>query len=157
MEDKKDELKASRNRTEGNSFKVWQILKDKEDSSKTPNKKDEGYAWLIVFCSFMLHVFLAGIINTIGVTFVIFLDTFKASAGVTAWVGSLNRACMNFIAPVSSMLTNKYGSRPVVILGGAITAIGLGTSAFATNIYHLYITFGIITGGGLGIAYIPAN
>ncbi|CAH1784633.1 unnamed protein product, partial [Owenia fusiformis] len=90
-------------------------------------------------------------------TFVIFLDAFKASTGMTAWVGSLNRACMNFIGPVSSMLTNKYGSRHVVILGGVISAIGLGTSAFATNIYQLYMTYGIIAGGGLGLAYIPAT
>ncbi|CAH1784630.1 unnamed protein product, partial [Owenia fusiformis] len=115
------------------------------------------YAWLIVLCSFMAHVLIAGIVFTIGVTFVIFLDAFKASKGVTAWVGSLCRGSLSFIAPIGSMLTNKYGSRPVVILGGVISAIGLGTSVFSTNIYHLYITFGIITGGGLGIAHVPAN
>ncbi|CAH1784647.1 unnamed protein product, partial [Owenia fusiformis] len=133
---KKREFNASRNGMVEDSHEVWQVSKDvakeREVSLRTFNKKDDGYAWMIVLCSFMAHVFIAGIIYTVGVTFVIFLDEFKASAGMTAWVGSLCRACMNFIAPVGSMLTNKYGSRPVVILGGVISAIGLGTSAFAT-------------------------
>ncbi|CAH1784634.1 unnamed protein product [Owenia fusiformis] len=147
-----------RNPGQKNEFPTELCSSEYKDSSvSSANRKDKGYAWLIVLWSFMVHVFIAGIVYTIGVTFVIFLDTFKASKGVTAWVGTICRSGYSITAPVGSLLTNKYGSRPVVILGGVISAIGLGTSVFSTNIYHLYITFGIITGGGLGIAHVPAN
>ncbi|CAH1785204.1 unnamed protein product [Owenia fusiformis] len=110
----------------------------------------------IVVASCCCHCFVYGISWTVGVFFVMFLDAFQAKKGVTAWAGSLNTACCYAVGPISSMLTNKFGCRPTVILGGVISAIGLGTSAFATNIYHLYITFGIVTGIGFGFVYIPS-
>ncbi|CAH1783473.1 unnamed protein product [Owenia fusiformis] len=110
------------------------------------DKKDEGYAWIIVMSCFLCHTLICGISFTVGVTFVIFLDAFGTSKGATALVGSLNTASVYAVGPISSVLTNRFGCRPVVLMGGIMSFIGLGTSAFATNIYHLYITFGIITG-----------
>ncbi|CAH1785202.1 unnamed protein product, partial [Owenia fusiformis] len=118
-------------------------------------EKDHGYAWMIVLFSFSVHIFIYGISWSVGVFFVLFLNAFHTVKGVTAWPGSLNTATMYLVGPISSMLTNKLGCRPTVILGGVISAIGLGTSAFANNIYHLYTTFGIVTGVGFGIAYLP--
>ncbi len=50
------------------------------------------------------------------------------------------------LGPVSGALTNRFGHRAVVIAGGLTAAAGLVSSIFAHNIYHLYVTFGIITG-----------
>ncbi|CAH1785203.1 unnamed protein product [Owenia fusiformis] len=138
---------------------AWSRRK-KSDNVDTGNcdllyEKDHGYAWMIALFSFSVHIFTYGISWSVGVFFVLFLNAFHTAKGVTAWPGSLNTATMYLVGPISSMLTNKFGCRPTVILGGVISAIGLGTSAFATNIYHLYITFGIVTGVGFGIAYLP--
>ncbi|CAH1792529.1 unnamed protein product [Owenia fusiformis] len=127
----------------------------KEHNRKTRNDKDGGYGWFIVLLSMFAHIITYGVSWTVGVFFVLFLNAFHATKGVTAWAGSLNTACLYIVGPVSSILINKFGCRPVVILGGAIAAVGLGTSALATNIYHLYISFGVVTGVGFGIAYIP--
>ena len=48
--------------------------------------------------------------------------------------------------PISSMLTNKYGCRPVIMLGGVISSIGLSISYFAPSIYYLFFTFGALAG-----------
>ena len=44
------------------------------------------------------------------------------------------------------MLTNKYGCRPVIMLGGGISAVGLSISYFAPNLYYLFFTFGALAG-----------
>jgi len=48
--------------------------------------------------------------------------------------------------PISSILVNRYGSRPVVILGGLLCGIGMVSAAFCTSIIQLYICVGFITG-----------
>ena len=51
-----------------------------------------------------------------------------------------------YIGPLASMLTNRFGCRLVAVIGGFVGALGMVLSMLATNIYHLYLTFGVITG-----------
>ena len=48
--------------------------------------------------------------------------------------------------PVSSLLCDKYGCRPVVMVGGLIFSIGVTASAFAQSISMVYLTFGLLGG-----------
>lgn len=41
---------------------------------------------------------------------------------------------------------SQFGCRISVMLGGVISALGLGLGMFVTNIYHVYLTFGVLTG-----------
>lgn len=50
------------------------------------------------------------------------------------------------IGPLSGLLTNRFGHRPVAIIGSLVTMVGLTLSAFAATPYHLLFTFGIISG-----------
>ena len=50
------------------------------------------------------------------------------------------------VGPVAGMLTNTYGHRLVAMVGGLCATIGLALSAVASNVYHLIVTFGILTG-----------
>lgn len=55
--------------------------------------------------------------------------------------------------PIAGGLIDKYGPRVMTIVGGLIVSIGWIASGFASNITMLIITYGIIAGGGVGIAY----
>ena len=50
------------------------------------------------------------------------------------------------VGPLGSALTKLLGHRAVVMLGGVITCLGLVFTTFATKLYHLYITYGVLTG-----------
>ena len=53
----------------------------------------------------------------------------------------------NFIlAPVASYLVNRFTHRQIVIVAGLVSTVGFFTSAFATNIYILCITYGVLVG-----------
>jgi nitrate/nitrite transporter NarK len=53
-----------------------------------------------------------------------------------------------------SAMTNRFGYRKITILGAIVTAVGFLLSSFATELYHLYITFGILPGIAKFIVYI---
>lgn len=61
-----------------------------------------------------------------------------------------------FAGPIASVLCSKFGCRLVTVTGALIGASGLILSIFCTSIHLMYVTFGLITGFGLGMTYLPA-
>lgn len=54
---------------------------------------------------------------------------------------------------ISGKHIDKYTPRNVIFFGGIIVALGWILSAYASNIYMLTISYGIISGSGVGIVY----
>lgn len=52
------------------------------------------------------------------------------------------------------MLQDRIGPRKVTFLGGCLLGLGLFLSSFAQKVLHLYLFYGIISGIGIGFAYI---
>lgn len=48
--------------------------------------------------------------------------------------------------PISSILVNRYGSRPVVMVGGLMVSAGMVLASYGTSIIHLYLCVGVIGG-----------
>ena len=53
---------------------------------------------------------------------------------------------INVAGPVSGTLTNRFDHRKVAMIGGIVGSMGLVTTSWATRVWHLYITYGFITG-----------
>lgn len=51
-----------------------------------------------------------------------------------------------FLGPISSILVNKYGSRPVMIAGGCLSSLGLISASFCSSVQALYFCIGVIGG-----------
>lgn len=47
---------------------------------------------------------------------------------------------------LSSAMLNRYGARLSCAIGSVITSFGLISSVFATNVYFLFVTYGVISG-----------
>lgn len=43
-------------------------------------------------------------------------------------------------------MVNKFGCRPVMLLGGLLASAGMISASFTTNIIQLYMTAGVLTG-----------
>ncbi|MCU0550723.1 MAG: OFA family MFS transporter [Leptolyngbya sp. Prado105] len=57
------------------------------------------------------------------------------------------------LMPVAGFLIDRYGARLVSAIGGIVAGLGYIFSSFDANAFTLVITYGIITGAGIGIAY----
>lgn len=55
------------------------------------------------------------------------------------------------LGPISSILVNKYGSRPVMIAGGCLSGLGLIAASFCNSVQALYFCIGVV--GGTPISF----
>ncbi|XP_015173576.1 PREDICTED: monocarboxylate transporter 12 isoform X2 [Polistes dominula] len=117
---------------------------------------DGGYGWVVVFGAFFVQFWVAGLVKSYGVLYVEIMETFKdSSASVASWIPAILSCLCLALAPVTSILCQKYSCRAVVFIGGLFCALGLTTSYFATSLIHLFFTFGILTGIGGGLSTTP--
>lgn len=117
---------------------------------------DGGYGWLVVFGAFSVQFWVAGLVKSYGVLYVEIMESFpNASAAVASWIPAILSALCLVLAPVSSALSQRFSCRLVVFIGGLFCALGLTLSYFATNLTHLFFTFGVLTGIGGGLSTTP--
>ncbi|XP_070533829.1 monocarboxylate transporter 12-like isoform X3 [Ptychodera flava] len=100
-------------------------MSDVELSRQKP--PDGGWGWLII---------LAAFINAI-----------------LAWIYSIFQFCFCMSSSVGIALARKLGHRTTVMIAGFVASCGVLSSAFATKLYHVYISYGIVTGSSLGLTY----
>lgn len=65
-------------------------------------------------------------------------------------------ALLSFMTVFGGRLQDKYGPRSIALIGGILFGLGLMASAFAKSPGVMLITFGIISGLGMGFAYASA-
>ncbi|XP_067675929.1 monocarboxylate transporter 13-like [Haliotis asinina] len=128
-----------------------------ETKGRVPEEADSGLGWIIVFASFFNHVMFFGINLSFGVIYVYLLEYFDTKRGHTAWIGSIPTGLLSLVAPVTGILTDKYGCRTVTLIGAVIASTGFVISSLATSIDYLYISYGVLVGIGLGLMFLPSK
>ncbi|XP_062486265.1 monocarboxylate transporter 2-like isoform X3 [Pezoporus occidentalis] len=117
---------------------------------------DGGWGWAVVFGASIS----VGFAYTFPKAFTIYFKELQAVYSISysqiAWVTSIMCATTYGGGPISSILVNRYGSRPVVMFGGLLCGIGMVSAAFCTSIMQLYICVGFITGLGLALNLQPS-
>ncbi|CDF59258.1 L-lactate MFS transporter [Thermobrachium celere] len=58
-----------------------------------------------------------------------------------------------FLMPLGGKLISKYSPKIVLIIGSILVGLGWIGSSFSKNIVMLTITYGVVAGSGVGIAY----
>lgn len=116
---------------------------------------DGGFGWFVSIAAFVVQFIILGLQNNLGMFHVEHLKDFQKSKLETGWVSSLALGNMFLFAPLTSALCEKYGCRRVGFCGGVLTVIGMLASSFATSLYMLYFTFGIVYGIGTSMCYFP--
>ncbi|XP_006814433.1 monocarboxylate transporter 9-like, partial [Saccoglossus kowalevskii] len=120
---------------------------------KESDPPDGGWGWVIVFSAFTIQMIVNGSQLTTGLLYVSLKNYFNESATTTAWVLSLSTALMQMSGPLGTYIANKFGIRPTVIIGGAVSTAGFLLSSFAPNVYYLYFTHGIVASIGHGLCF----
>ncbi|XP_053411442.1 monocarboxylate transporter 2 [Nycticebus coucang] len=117
---------------------------------------DGGWGWVVVGAAFISIGFSYAFPKAVTVFFKEMQQIFHATHSEIAWISSIMLAVMYAGGPISSVLVNKYGSRPVVIMGGLLCCAGMILASFSSNVVELYLTMGLIVGLGLAFNLQPA-
>uniref|UniRef100_I3M7A9 Monocarboxylate transporter 1 n=1 Tax=Ictidomys tridecemlineatus TaxID=43179 RepID=I3M7A9_ICTTR len=112
---------------------------------------DGGWGWAVVIGAFISIGFSYAFPKSITVFFKEIESIFNATTSEVSWISSIMLAVMYGGGPISSILVNKYGSRPVMIIGGCLSGCGLIAASFCNTVSELYLCIGVI--GGLGLAF----
>lgn len=81
---------------------------------------------------------------------------FDSHQSTVAWVGSLLCGVYQLSGPLVGGLVNKFGCRPVCMMGAVLAWASFSLSALSPNVPVLMVTYGLLGGLGLGLIYLPA-
>uniref|UniRef100_A0A3Q4B4F4 Monocarboxylate transporter 7 n=1 Tax=Mola mola TaxID=94237 RepID=A0A3Q4B4F4_MOLML len=111
-----------------------------------PEVPDGDWGWAVAVAFFVVEICTYGTLKSLGVFLQDLMEEFGESNSRVSWVISICVFIFTF-TPLSTMLSNRFGYRPVVMMGGFLISLGTITSAFTNSINEMYITIGIISFG----------
>ncbi|XP_026090571.1 monocarboxylate transporter 4-like [Carassius auratus] len=117
---------------------------------------DGGWGWAVLFGCFVITGFSYAFPKAVSVFFKELIREFGVGYSDTAWISSILLAMLYGTGPICSILVNRFGCRPVMMVGGLFASLGMILASFATNIIHIYICTGVITGLGLALNFQPS-
>jgi MFS family permease len=70
-------------------------------------------------------------------------------------IGLFNWIVMGMGGVVSGFISDRLGTRRVVLVGGVLLGLGLVLSSHVQQVWHFYVTFGVLVGAGVSAFYVP--
>ncbi len=112
------------------------------------------YAWVVVAVMFVVILSSVGVRAAPGVLIVPLERAFGWNAGVISGAISLNILLFGLVGPFAAALIQVIGLKRTVLLSMALLVLGAGLSSFVTQIWQLYMTWGVLVGLGSGAGMV---
>jgi MFS family permease len=113
------------------------------------------YGWLMVVAGFLVLMVCWGCQFAFSVFLIPLTEHFGWTRANTAGVFSFNYLLFGVGSIFSGKLTERFGPRAVVGVGGALMGAGLALSAAIQNLWQLYLVYGVIIGLGASTTWGP--
>ena len=113
------------------------------------------YGWLMVIAGFIVLMVSWGFQLSFSVFLIPLTEHFGWTRANTAGVFSFNYLLFGVGSIFSGKLTERFGPRAVVGVGGALMATGLILSAAIQNLWQFYLAYGVIIGLGASTTWGP--
>ncbi|HTD07199.1 MFS transporter [Undibacterium sp.] len=111
-----------------------------------------NYAWLVLGLIFVVLLAAAGIRATPAVMIVPLEQEFGWNRATISFAISVNIALYGLIGPFSAAAMQRFGVRPVVLIGLCLLSAGTALSTFMQLPWHMVLTWGLLVGAGSGVA-----
>lgn len=117
---------------------------------------DRDWAWVILFSTATIALFVIGGIKSFGVLLMEFGRIYQIPKSQLTVVQSITGFFFLSLSPFSNWLCDRYTHQKVIFVGGLLTSSGLILSSFAPSIEVMYFTYGVLTGLGFGLSFPPS-
>lgn len=82
-------------------------------------------------------------------------NAFPGTSEITyAFIGGLGISQITFVGPLVTYSSRKIGTHATLALGLVLETAGLVASSFATKVWHLFLSQGLLFGWGCGFLYV---
>ncbi|KAG8565110.1 hypothetical protein GDO81_012717 [Engystomops pustulosus] len=129
------------------------VVDDNPSKVKAP---DGGWGWAVLFGCFVITGFSYAFPKAVSVFFKELIKEFGIGYSDTAWISSILLAMLYGTGPLCSICVNRFGCRPVMMVGGLFASLGMVCASFCTSIITIYLTAGVLTGLGLALNFQPS-
>ncbi|KAF4830687.1 putative transporter MCH2 [Colletotrichum tropicale] len=119
---------------------------------------DGGYGWVCTVAAAVVNGHSWGFNSAYAVFLAYYLehDIFPGSSPLEyAFVTSLSLTCLLLISPVATKCVGRYGIRPTMFCGVVLETASLLLASLSSEIWHLFLTQGVLFGIGVGLLFIP--
>ncbi|MBI2552939.1 MAG: MFS transporter [Candidatus Rokubacteria bacterium] len=115
------------------------------------------YGWVVVGGAFAVLFMAYGTQYAFGVFFSALLDEFGWSRASLSGIFSLYAFLYCVIGLPAGRLTDLWGPRVVIAIGGAVLGLGLAGMSRVSALWHPYLFYGVVAALGMSTAYVPCN
>jgi MFS family permease len=113
------------------------------------------HGWVVLGAAFVIISMSIGTLFTLGV----FLRPIEESMGWSrsgiGAIGLFNWIVMGAGGVVAGFVSDRVGTRRVVLVGAVLLGLGLVLSSHVQQLWQLYVTFGLLVGAGVSTFYVP--
>jgi MFS family permease len=120
------------------------------------SERRSSYGWVVVGVSATANSLAWSVRSTFAVFYVALLDEFHWRRADAALGYSLSWLLLLVFSPLGGRLSDRWGARVLVPLGGLSLGAGLLLSGHVSSLWHYYLAFGVLGAAGIGFIQTPA-
>ena len=113
------------------------------------------FGWYLVGFMIVSMMLIYGVWNAFSVLFDPILEEFSWYRGSTALMLSIRILIYGMVAPVAGMLVDRWKPRKVAFIGIVLLSLSTLGCAFAGELWHFYLLFGVLSPIGATLCGSP--
>ncbi len=113
------------------------------------------YGWVVVGAASLIITMAIGTLFALGVFLKPIEEEMGWSRGAISSAAFLNWLIVGLGSFVSGFVSDRVGTRTVVLAGGLLLGLGLVLGSQASTLWQFYLTFGVLVGAGVSAFYVP--
>ena len=121
---------------------------NQENHQPAAGKQRFYYGYIVVIASFFIMMFSYGVYHSFGIFFKPILYEFGWTRTITSGPFSFSWVIHSVASLFMGYLYDKFGPRMVITLCGLLVGIGYLLMSQVSDIWHLYLIYGILIGTG---------
>jgi MFS family permease len=123
--------------------------------TRTDDMLDSARAWVTVGAAFVAMAAVFGVAYSFGAFFAPMAAEFGTGSGATSLVFSITACCWFLLGSVSGRAVDRFGPRPVLLVGAVALAGGLLVTSVAQQLWVGFVGYGLGVGVAVACGYVP--
>jgi MFS family permease len=119
-------------------------------------KQETPYGWVVVWATFVCLGLIFGVSYSFAAFFASFAGEFAAQRADVSWIFGLSGLVYFVLGTLGGILADRFGPARVCAAGMVLIALGLLVTSWASALWMVYLSYGLLVGLGIAFVYTPS-